>query len=69
MRERYLSAVFESAKNGLISELANQKISVTMDETTDSYGRNVLNILFSYYNKTKLVNTVFLQNVNHSTIA
>src|SRR6185369_14872735 len=69
LRERYLSAVFETAKNGLMNEFTNQKISVTMDETTDSCGRSVLNILFSYCNKTKLVNTIFLEAVNHTTIA
>lgn len=52
-----------------MNELTNQKISVTMDETTDSCGRSVLNILFSYCNKTKLVNTIFLEAVNHTTIA
>ncbi len=40
-----------------------------MDEITDSCGRSVLNILFSYHNKTKLVNTIFLEAVNHTTIA
>ncbi len=40
-----------------------------MDETTDSCGRSVLNILFSYHNKTKLVNTIFLEVVNYTTIS
>ena len=40
-----------------------------MDETTDSCGRSVLNILFSYHNKTKLVNTIFLEVVNYITIS
>jgi len=40
-----------------------------MDETTDSCGRSVLNVLFSYHNKTRLVNTIFLERVNHTTIA
>ena len=40
-----------------------------MDETTDSCGKSMLNILFSYHNKTKLVNTIFLEAVNHTTIA
>jgi len=40
-----------------------------MDETTDSCGRSVLNILFSYHRKTKLVSTVFLERVNHTTIS
>jgi len=53
----------------LMNELANQRISVTMDETTDSCGRSILNVLFSYQNKTKLVNTLFLETVNNTTIA
>ena len=52
-----------------MNELANQRISVTMDETTDSCGRSILNVLFSYQNKTKLVNTLFLETVNNTTIA
>ena len=51
-----------------MNELANQRISVTMDETTDSCERSVLNILFSYHNKTKLVNIIFLEAINHITI-
>ncbi len=40
-----------------------------MDETIDNCERNVLNILFSYHNKIKLVNTIFLEAVNHIIIA
>src|SRR6266498_4230219 len=47
-----------------MNELTNQRISITIDETTDNCGRSILNILFSYYNKIKLVNIIFLEAVN-----
>ena len=40
-----------------------------MNETTDNYGRSIFNILFSYHNKIKLVNTIFLEIVNYIIIA
>ena len=52
-----------------MNELTNQRISVTIDETTDNCERSILNILFSYYNKIKLVNIIFLEAVNHTIIA
>jgi len=40
-----------------------------MDEIIDNYERSIHNILFSFHNKTKLANTIFLEAVNHTTIA
>ena len=40
-----------------------------MNKITDNCEKSVLNILFSYYNKTKLVNTIFLKAVNYTIIA
>jgi hypothetical protein len=55
----------EELKNNLI----NQKISITIDESTDICGRAVINILFSFKDKTKLVKTEHLIIVNSNTIA
>ncbi len=52
-----------------MNELTNQRISITMDETIDNCKRSVFNILFSYHNKIKLVNIIFLEAVNHTIIA
>ena len=49
--------------------MINQSISITIDETTDTCGRNVINILFSFQNQTKLVKTDYVNNVNHTTIS
>jgi|SRR6266498_1256070 len=51
-----------------MNELTNQRISVTIDETTDNCERSILNILFSYYNKIKLVNIIFLEAINKDDI-
>ena len=52
-----------------MNELTNQRIFIIIDEIINNYERSVLNILFSYHNKTKLVNIIFLEAVNHTIIA
>ncbi len=52
-----------------MNKLTNQRISVTIDEITDNCKKSILNILFSYHNKIKLVNTIFLEVMNYIIIA
>ncbi|CAG8535637.1 25881_t:CDS:2, partial [Gigaspora margarita] len=63
LQDKYLLLVFIQAKQHLHQELNNQFISIMVDETT-MYGINVVNVLFSFKNKTKLVKTSYLTKVN-----
>jgi len=61
--------LYQEEETRLKNELINKKICITINKTTDSCGRAVVNILFSFFNKTKLVKTNFLQSINHTTIS
>ena len=61
--------VFQAEIKKLNHMLTDQHISITVDETTDACGRNVVNILFSFQKQTKLVKTDYLDNVNYDTIS
>jgi hypothetical protein len=69
MREHYLPQLFQTEVDRLKNILIDQPISITIDETTDTCGRSVVNVLFSFQNQTKLVKTDYLDSVNHSTIS
>jgi hypothetical protein len=69
LRSKYLPIVFDTKMESLKKILIGQKISITVDESTDVCGRAAINILFSFYNETKLVKTEHLTTVNSTTIA
>lgn len=68
-RDKYLPQFYEMEVSKLKTQLKNKKISITVDETTDSAGRAAINVLFSFGNMTKLVTTNHLQAVNNITIS
>lgn len=55
------------------SKVKNSYVWASVDETTDSQGRHVTNLLIGTlnenYQKPYLISTKFLDKVNHSTIA
>ncbi|CAG8617742.1 2618_t:CDS:2, partial [Scutellospora calospora] len=69
LKLKYLSIIFDSEIEDLKKLLVGQKISITVDESSDVCGRAAVNILFSFCNKTKLVKTEHLTVVNNITIA
>lgn len=68
LRKQYLGDVFNEHLNKLKEEFANKPISIIIDETTDVRARSIVNVLFNYQNKTKLVSVNFLDKVNNVTI-
>lgn len=75
LREVYDKKVFLKRQDALIESLAGKKVAVIVDETTDTVGRYVVNILlqpllgFVTTAKAVLVNTEFLPAVNNVSIA
>jgi len=68
-RNKYLPYLYKMEVDKLKTQLENKKISITVDETTDSAGRSAVNVLFSFGNTTKLVTTNHLPAVNNTTIS
>ncbi|RIA97558.1 hypothetical protein C1645_732391 [Glomus cerebriforme] len=65
LRRECLPKLFENHVNKL---KRNNRVSIIIDETTDSRSRSVINILFSYNGTTKLVHFDYLERVNNCTI-
>ena len=68
LRQIYLPSVFDKHYQSLILLFDSKPVAVIMDETTDDCARSVINTLFCYHNKTKLVSVDFLQRVNNTTM-
>ncbi|CAG8566042.1 10959_t:CDS:2, partial [Scutellospora calospora] len=65
---RYLTIAFNSEIENLKLFLVGKQISITIDKSPDICGKAAINILFSFYNITKLVKTEYLDIVNNPTI-
>ncbi|CAG8774777.1 12542_t:CDS:2, partial [Ambispora leptoticha] len=68
LRSRYLPITFNSEIEKLKQLLVRKRISITIDKSPDVCGRAAVNVLFSFYNTTKLVKTEHLEVVNSTTI-
>jgi hypothetical protein len=68
LRREYLPKLFEDHVNQLKEYFRGKRVSIIIDETTDSRTRSVVNILFSYNGVTKLVHLDYLESVNNCTI-
>lgn len=69
-----LPGIYEDKKNDLKRYFKNSKVSICADETTDKVGRPILNIIaykldFKYGTVPKLLDTIFLNEVNYQTIS
>jgi hypothetical protein len=69
LREKYLPMSYELEVQKLKDAIKDKTISVTVDETTDSKSRKVVNILFSYDRYTKLASTEFLEKADAKSIS
>ena len=68
LRREYLPKLFEDHINQLKEYFCGKRVSIIIDETTDSRARSVVNILFSYNGTTKLIHVDYLDSVNNCTI-
>ncbi|CAG8500199.1 6918_t:CDS:2, partial [Scutellospora calospora] len=68
LHSRYLPIAFNLEIENLKLLLVGKRISITIDESPDVCGRAAVNVLFSFYNTTKLVKTEHLDIVNNTTI-
>ena len=68
LRQNYLPSVFEKHYQSLKLLFDSKPVAIIMDETTDDCARSVVNTLFCYRNKTKLVSVDFLERVNNTTM-
>ena len=76
LRQIYVEKVYNQQPNEILKRLADQKIAVIVDETTDMRGRYVVNVLMHpldsfapVHFKALLVNTEFLTAINNVSIA
>ncbi|XP_017279625.1 uncharacterized protein LOC108240571 [Kryptolebias marmoratus] len=76
LQEKYLDAVYQKEKEALKIQFDKKPVAVIFDETPDVDGRCVLNILIAPLEKDDsgrilayLVDTVFLEDCNHSTVS
>ncbi len=76
LQDKYLPQVYADAKQDLKEKLVDCKVSVIFDETPDTEGRCVLNILLAPLKKddsnrivSYLVDTVFMDKCDHSTVS
>ncbi|CAG8769395.1 21344_t:CDS:2, partial [Cetraspora pellucida] len=67
--ENSLPMLYDLELDKLHEALLNQQICITVNESTNACGRVVVNILFSFENKTKLVTTKHLKKVDFTTIS
>lgn len=74
IRKGYLSICYKSTMTKIQESVANRKIWVSVDETTDAVGRFVANVVIGVLSpdapgKTFLLTTEELSETNHTTIA
>lgn len=68
LRQLYLPNVFDKHYQSLRSFFDSKPVAIIMDETTDDCARSVVNTIFCYRDKTKLVSVDFLERVNNTTM-
>lgn len=68
LRRKHLNGIYEAHILRLKPEFANKRISIIIDETTDSCARSVVNTLFIYRGITKLISVDFLETIDNVTI-
>lgn len=74
LRKTYVAECYEDCINKIRSYCENQKLWVSIDETTDSVGRYVANVIVGTLEvgnpgKIFLLNSQILEKANHTTIA
>ncbi|CAG8677392.1 540_t:CDS:2, partial [Gigaspora margarita] len=69
LRSKYLIKLYDGEVLKLQNFLQKKQISITIDETTDICNKSVVNILFSFNDKTILAKTEFITIVNSTSIA
>ena len=73
LRKNYVKKVYEDKINEIRSELKNEKIFISIDETTDSRKRCIGNVIFGALkqrsSKCYLLSCEILEKTNHSTIS
>ena len=77
LREKYVPKLYTTQREEMTSKLQGKKVAVIVDETTDTMGRYVVNVLMQPLDtfdgvancRALLVNTEFLNAVNNSTMA
>ena len=73
LRKNYLTKIYHRSISEIKSKLINQKICVSIDETTDSTGRNIANVIVGPLNKEPsdcyLLTCDILDRTNHTTIS
>lgn len=73
LRKTYVNDIYEETMKNIREQIKGNKIWVSIDETTDSEGRYVANVIIGTLNtdapgKTYLLTTEVLEKVNNSTI-
>ncbi|CAG8665880.1 11777_t:CDS:2 [Rhizophagus irregularis] len=68
LRQIYLSDIFDKHYQSLRLLFDSKPVVIIMDEITDDCARSVVNTLFCYRNKTKLVSVNFPEHINNTTI-
>ncbi|PKK57981.1 hypothetical protein RhiirC2_857989 [Rhizophagus irregularis] len=68
LRQIYLSDIFDKHYQSLRLLFDSKPVVIIMDEITDDCARSVVNTLFCYHNKTKLVSVNFPEHVNNTTM-
>ena len=73
LRKNYLTKIYDRSISEIKSKLINHKIWVSIDETTDSTGRNIANVIVGPLNKEPsdcyLLTCNILERTNHTTIS
>ncbi|CAG8764450.1 276_t:CDS:1 [Cetraspora pellucida] len=68
LKKQYLIKVFYKYIEKLQDEFVGLSVAIIIDKTTNSYAHSIINVLFSYKGKLKLVSVEFLQEVNNTSI-
>lgn len=74
LRKKYINEIYEDVTDGIRKEMKNQNLWISVDETTDTKGRQVANLIIGTLNgstqsKRHLINVGNLDKTNHVTIA
>lgn len=73
LRKSYLKYCYESKTSAIRAELQNQRICLSIDETTDSLRRQIVNVIVGVLRcdksrKSYLLHFDSMENTNHETI-
>nr|XP_057913311.1 uncharacterized protein LOC131107370 [Doryrhamphus excisus] len=69
LRQLHLPRVFEQHISSVLQKIRGKKLSVVVDETTDARDCSVLNIVIGVENQYFLVDVVFMDRCNFSTVS